>query len=422
MFRKLRNRFLLINLVMISSLMIIAFSVIYYINHRAVWTGIDSELYRMSAMYRRDLINQGLIKDGNDTSQIPPFDRGSQPSEPSVSFSLLIDKDGNVLYIRSIFDLEIDIYDTAKNTALSQNKDKGNFKLGQNQWAYIINKTSGGDMLVFLDISSRMTILTNLIDTFLMASLVSLFCIYFISRFFANRSIKPVREAFDKQKQFIADASHEIRTPISVIRTNAELILSNPDNTVRDQSKWIRYIETEAENMTRLTNDLLYLTQVDSMNTKMVYMDLDISEEAENVILMMEAAAYEKKIVLDYEIEPGLTVYGSREQIREVITILCENAIKYANESGSVDVKLKKKHNTVILTVANTGDGIPEEHIGKIFDRFYRVDQSRSRRQGSYGLGLAIAKAIIEQHKGKIFVKSRSNESTTFYVELPVKM
>jgi two-component system, OmpR family, sensor histidine kinase CiaH len=421
MFRKLRNKFLLINLIIISSLMIIAFSIIYCINFRSAWTGIDSELYRMSAMYKRDLINQGLVKDGIDTSQIPPFDRSSQPSEPSVSFSLLIDKDGNVLYIRSIFDLEIDIYDTAKNTALSQNKGKGNFKLGQNQWAYIIDKTSGGDMLVFLDISSRMIILTNLVNTFLIVSLVSLFCIYFISRFFANRSIKPVREAFDKQKQFIADASHEIRTPISVIRTNAELILSNPDNTVRDQSKWIRYIETEAENMTRLTNDLLYLTQVDNMDTKMIYMDLNVSEEAENVILMMEAAAYERKIILGYEIEPELTVYGSREQIREVITILCENAIKYTNESGSVDVKLKKKHNAVILTVTNTGDGIPEEHIGKIFDRFYRVDQSRSRRQGSYGLGLAIAKAITEQHKGKIYVKSRVNEGTTFYVELPVK-
>lgn len=245
-----------------------------------------------------------------------------------------------------------------------------------------------------------------------------LIILYFASRFFANRSIAPVKEAFEKQKQFIADASHELKTPLTIINTNADVLLSNSDDTIHNQSKWLHYIKSETERMTSLTNDLLYLTEMDDSRSRMIYSKFNLSDVVENIILTMEAVIFEKHISLEYDIEPDLTVLGNSEQIKQVIMILLDNAVKYSNPKGSVTLSLKKQHNDMVLAVTNTGEGIAPEHLASIFDRFYRTNASRARKQGGYGLGLAIAKSIIEQHKGKIYAKSFVGESTTFYVHL----
>jgi two-component system, OmpR family, sensor histidine kinase CiaH len=272
---------------------------------------------------------------------------------------------------------------------------------------------------VFLDITSRYAILTNLIYTFLAVALAMLIVIFFISRFFANKAIKPIKETFDRQKQFIADASHELKTPLAVINTNAEVLLSNSEDTIKNQSKWIHYIKSEVVRMTTLTNDLLYLAKVDQSDIKLISTDFDLSEAIENVILTMEASIFENKIQLDYSVEPNVIINGNSEQFKQVVVILLDNALKYTNPKGKISLSLKKFNTKAIMTVANTGEGIPEEHLDKIFDRFYCIDKSRSRNSGGYGLGLSIAKAIVEQHTGKISVKSKVNDNTTFTVEIP---
>lgn len=134
----------------------------------------------------------------------------------------------------------------------------------------------------------------------------------------------------------------------------------------------------------------------------------------------MEAVIFEKHLAFDYEIEPHLMAYGNSEQIKQVILVLLGNAIKYTNPQGSINITLKKQHHDILFSIANTGEGISSEHLERIFDRFYRTDPSRARKHGGYGLGLAIAKAIVDQYKGKIYVKSIIHEKTTFYVQLPL--
>ena len=152
----------------------------------------------------------------------------------------------------------------------------------------------------------------------------------------------------------------------------------------------------------------------------MIFTNYNLSEAIENVILTMEAVIFENNIFLNYNIEPNLIIHGNIEQIKQVAIIHLDNALKYTNSKGKVDVSLKRLHNNIILTVTNTGEGIPEDHINKIFDRFYRIDKSRARKSGGYGLGLSIAKAIIDEHNGRIFADSILNVRTTFTVELPV--
>jgi signal transduction histidine kinase len=409
MFKDLRNKFLILNLVIISVMMLGSFSSIYLITYNNVQRGIDAELHKLSEF---------KIKSGQGPKDLHYNFNNNEPApERSVSFSLITDTKGVIINSFSVFDMDNDFYETAKNIALSKSKDRGNFKLDDNNWAFIKESYIDGYRIVFLDITSRISILTNLVYTFLIVAFVMLIIIFFISRFFANKSIKPIKEAFDKQKQFIEDASHELKTPLAVINTNVDVLLNENDN-MNTQSKWLYYIKSEVQRMTKLTNDLLYLTQIDSSDIKMFFSDFDLSETVENVILTMEAVIFENNILLDYDIEPNLLIHGNNEQIKQVIIILLDNALKYTNPNDKVYVTLKKYNNNIVLSVTNSGKGIPEEYIDKLFDRFYRVDKSRSRNSGGYGLGLAIAKSIIKQHGGKISAKSVLNASTTFSIEL----
>lgn len=422
MFTKLRNRFLIVNLVTISIMMLVAFTTIYVITYGDVQNDINMDLHRIMENYKSPGGDTGRLGANKGTSPLTDNKRmediGNVPPERSISFMLKTDKESNLTGKKSNFTMDDEFYNTALQEALSAGKDTGRFTLDSSKWIFNIQHTNEGSMLVFLDITAQQNILTNLIYTFSIVGSAMLIILYFASRFFANRSIAPVKEAFDKQKQFIADASHELKTPLTIINTNTDVLLSNSDDTIHNQSKWLHYIKSETERMTRLTNDLLYLTEMDDSRSTMIYSKFNLSDAVENIILTMEAVIFEKHVSLEYDIEPNLTVQGNSEQMQQVIMILLDNAVKYTNPKGSVTLSLKKQHNDVVLSVTNTGEGIATEHLARIFDRFYRTDASRARKQGGYGLGLAIAKSIVEQHKGKIYAKSTVGESTTFYVHL----
>lgn len=398
-------------MVTISVMMLLAFTSIYLITYNNIHSDIAKELGSISEFNRK-------ANENPDKPQ-PDFDKPPPPHR-SVSFSLITDKQWNTVEISSIFDMEDEFYKTAKNAAISEGTPAGDFKIDGNYWAYTIKPYSDGYKIVFLDISSQQGILNNLIYTFLIVASVMLIFIFIISRFFANKAIQPVQEAFEKQKQFIADASHELKTPLTVINTNVDVLLSNEESNANEQSKWLHYIKSEVERMTKLTNDLLYLTQMNDWDMKMIYTEFDISKAVQGVVLTMEAVIFENQIIFEDDIEPNLKIFGNNEQIKQVVMILLDNAIKYTNNKGTVSIELKKSHNNLSLSVTNTGVGIPEEHLDKVFDRFYRIDTSRERKSGGYGLGLSIAKTIIEQHRGKISVRSIANEYTTFSIELPL--
>jgi len=420
MFKRLRNRFLVLNLVIISFVMFIAFLSIYLITYNNVQTDIENDLRRVLEFDKGLEINKNSPQLEFVGAQRLPVDNHPQPpSNRSISFSIRVDPNGNITDFSSAFEIDEEFYELAKDKALSSNSDIGKFKADDTYWAFLIKPYLSGKQLVFLDITSRQAILANLVYTFTFVALIMLIVIFFISKFFADRAIKPVQEAFEKQKQFVADASHELKTPLATISTNADALLANPEDTIKNQSKWLYYIKSETERMAKLTNDLLYLAQMDYAEVKMVFSDFNLSKLVENAILTMEAIFFENGISLSYEIEPDLIAHGNQEQIQQVIMILMDNAIKYTDHQGKVSVFLKKQQNNLLFSVTNTGKGIPAENIDRVFDRFYRIDESRTRKSGGYGLGLAIAKTIVEQHGGKISVKSIPDESTTFYIKLP---
>lgn len=221
MFKQLRNKFLMLNLVIISIMMLISFSSIYLITYKNVQNDIRNEINKLTDVNQKNNKIPKEIK--SDNTNTMDMDEKQHPGR-SVSFTLIIDNDNNIVSHSSMLDMDEDSYESAKEKALSLNTNEGRFKLDDTTWEFLRKPSldNSGYKIVFLDVTDRYSYLTSLIYTFSAVAFVMLIAIFFISRFFANRSIKPIKETFDRQKQFIADASHELKTPLAVINTNTK--------------------------------------------------------------------------------------------------------------------------------------------------------------------------------------------------------
>lgn len=336
----------------------------------------------------------------------------------SLTFTVQTDENGNITKTNMPFDLGEDFYTECMSEFIAS--ERGRLKSDSGYWAYKSVKTENGYVTAFTQINSEQTVMFNLLIVLLLVALMALIIAFLIGLFSANRSIKPVEESYNKQKQFVADASHELKTPLTTINTNVDVLLSHEDSLVRDERKWLDYIKTETERMTKLTNDLLYLARLDHNENAVMLSRVSFSEAAESVILLMEAVIFEKNVNMTYDIAPELYVNGSAEQLKQIVMILVDNAVKYTPAKGDINVTLKKEESNAVLTVRNSGEGISEEALEHVFERFYREDKSRARKSGGYGLGLAIAHAIVTSYKGTIKVKSEKNKFTEFKVKLPL--
>ena len=235
---------------------------------------------------------------------------------------------------------------------------------------------------------------------------------YIISKKLSNIIVKPVEETMEKQKQFISDASHELKTPLAVIEANVDVL----ENKV-GKNKWMEYIQSEITSMNKLINDLLFLAKTENINTIKNKEQINISDEIKMVSSMFESVAYEKSVNIKYDIQEDIKVNVDKEDIKQITSILLDNAIKHTDSGNNVYVELKKEKGLNIIKIKNEGKPIPEEEQNKIFERFYRVDKSRNRSEKRYGLGLAIAKTIVEKYNGKIGVNCK-NGITEFKIVL----
>ena len=440
MFKKLRNKLLIINTLIIAALVLSSFSVIYIMTAQNVNKSISQKLDRAIEFIRPDHNPRQKDNMQKPIDDVPPNQNGNVPPNPntvdpnadninksdkqkqefSLTFTVTTDTDGNVEKVNSPFDLTEDFYTDKINNIIYGSEDKGQIRSSNGYWSYKVVPLDTGFIIAFTECQAEHAMLRNLFLILLLVGVVALTAAFLISLSSANRSIKPVEESYNKQKQFVADASHELKTPLTTINTNVDVLLSHQENTIGEEKKWLDYIKTETERMTKLTNDLLYLARIDHDDGNVIFSKVSFSEAAESVILLMEAVIFENNVNLTYDITPDLFVNGSTEQLKQLVMILLDNAVKYTPKSGDINITLNHESSDAVLTVRNTGVGISEDAQKQIFERFYREDKSRARESGGYGLGLAIAKAITTACKGSIKVYSKKNEYTEFTVKIPV--
>ena len=252
---------------------------------------------------------------------------------------------------------------------------------------------------------------------------IALLIVSAIGYYMAGRAIIPLKEAYDKQKQFAADASHELRTPLAVLMASAELLLADPSITNPFLRQVLEDLKSEVKKMTNLVSDLLMVARSDNNALKMKIQRVDLSEILQQVVRTMIPIAEKKKIRLAGENFDKIIINADEQKIKQLVIILVDNAIKYTPEGGSVLVSLESFNlERAIFAVMDSGIGIAPEDLDKVFERFYRVDKARSREMGGNGLGLAIASEIVKIHEGKISVESKLGEGTKFTVELKVNL
>lgn len=301
------------------------------------------------------------------------------------------------------------------DTSLASEKPTGIIKEYNLRFCRV--KTPFTQCLVFADISGELETLKNLLKTCLLIGLISFAVFFVISVFLAKWAVGPVDRAWTQQRQFVADASHELKTPLTVILTNAEMLHSQ-DYDESSRRRFSDNILVMSQQMRGLVESLLELARVDSGSVKVAMTVLNFSRLAEDALLPFEPIYFEENLSIKSHLENDIYIKASESHLRQLIGILLDNARKYSDPASEITVCLKKQGKRhCILSVENPGPAINPADLKDIFKRFYRIDKARSMN-GSYGLGLSIAESIVACHHGKIWCESK-NGRNTFFVRLP---
>lgn len=407
MLKQLRWKFILINMILVTLVLTIVFAAVLAFSYRRL------EMESTQAMER-------VLRSGNTNFPKREIGGGKPPNEKEPSktmtaaFYVELNDDGAV---KNVFGENVTVTNEAALDAivanvLAQGRPSGTVR-GENL-RFLIQD----NRIAFADRTNEIESLTSLLEASALVGFFGLLAFFGISLFLARWAMRPIEKSWRQQRQFVADASHELKTPLTVILANMGIVLSHREETVQSQIKWLQYTQAEASRMKELVGSLLFLAQADDMQEALALSEVNFSDVVWSSVLPFESVAFEQNKTLVSEIANNVVIRGNEDHLRRLTAILLDNAIKYTDECGTITLRLQKAQDKALLTVHNTGAQIPAGQLAHIFERFYRVDGSRTREKGGYGLGLSIAQSIVQSHHGRISVQS-GKQGTIFTVSLP---
>lgn len=367
------------------------------------------EKHSIESILKHNVKKNDYFNDISTSPSISDFESYNKEKEIFIDYEVY-----NVIFDNDSYDIEVILTtDTdskgkislieKKATFFKKRGDRTKVNLLFSNYSYNVE----GNVVTIIDNSYQSSELHEFILVtsilFLLIELLS----YFVSKFLTEWITKPVLESFNREKRFIGDASHELKTPIAVIMASADAYQADKDN------KWIENIKSESDRMNKLITDLLDLSKLEN-EKDFEKENINLSKLVESSLLPYECLFYENNLKFNYELSENIYFKCNANSIKELISILIDNAIKYSVKKGMVDVKLYRDKD-IYLLVSNKGEAISEADREKIFERFYKVDKSRNRKSNNYGLGLSIAKQIVNLHDGEISAESKGG-ITTFKV------
>ena len=325
-------------------------------------------------------------------------------------YTFILDRNNNIIHKISHSENSFDNKIVNKANKIVSNNYKSKIKVNSLYFSDISYNLKAGEYLVVVDTSNVRYRLSSLLLISIFILGLSEMLVYYVSKKITKWITDPVEETFNKQKEFIADASHELKTPLAVIMASVSCIESD-----KKSEKWLNNIKTESDRMNNLITKLLDLSKSENKDNKQIYTLNNLSKIVEKRALVLESLAFENNVEINNEIENDIMFKCNGVDIDAVVNVLIDNAIKHSYKNTAIKIKLYKNKNEIILEVINNGKDIPADECDKIFERFYRSDKSRNRDSNRYGLGLAIAKNIVNNHDGQIKAYSKDN-LTTFKV------
>lgn len=282
------------------------------------------------------------------------------------------------------------------------------------EYRYLRSEEDGNIRIIFLDCGRSLTNLRTMLFAGILVSLLGLAAVLLLLILFSRRIVRPLAESYEKQRRFITDAGHELKTPLTIIGADTDLA-----EMELGENEWLADIRRQAERLTGLTNDLIYLSRMEEEQPKLSLIEFPLSDVAEETAQSFLAPAQTQGKTLSLAIEPMLSFYGEEKSIRQLLSILLDNALKYSPEGGEISLSVRKQNRSVVLTVSNPSvRPLEKGEQAQLFDRFYRGDPSRSG-EGGYGLGLSIAAGIAAAHRGKIRAESPDGVCLVITAVLP---
>lgn len=402
MINRSKKQFIMWHMSINTIIILVCFFVIYFVTLSSIQVRNNERLNLISADY---------------ASSMATFEKSIfESNDYSIFFSVTLDEQNLVTSVRSPIDLKPNTISEAIKLYLEKEKIKGDINFSGKHWVYTTTAqfsitANQVREILFLDVTESFNLLQNLLIIFFVVGLSVVIVNFFISVLFARRVVRPISESFEKQKRFVADASHELKTPLAVMTSNVEALIS--ETNLPEVNHWTHNILMQIERMDMLVKNLLFLAKADEKIAITEFSQVNISKILDEVLTEMEVPIYEKNLHLEVNIIPNIIIQSNAFDIKQVIVILLDNAIKYTNDNGKIIVSLEKTKAHVSVIIENTCNGIPKEHLPHIFDRFYRTNESRNH-DGSFGLGLSIAKAIMVKVGGNICVNSTDNKSVSF--------
>ena len=405
MIRKLRWQFVAACMGLIAAVLAIVFG--------CVWVSAQNALEHSSHM----ALEQALSRRGGDL--LPGFRQNGGDDQVLLPY-FTVQVWGTTVYVTggTYSGLEdTDALTAILTDCLSQEADEGS--LSDYSLRYLRQDDGLYTQIAFVDISLETAALRQMMASYLRIGLLSLLLLAGASFLLSLRVTRPVERAWRQQRQFFSDASHELKTPLTVILSNAEM-LETSDLPERE-SRWRDNILSESRQMKTLVEEMLTLSRTEDAQRKPTVADVDLSDLSEDCALAFEPVAFEAGKPLSWDVTPALTVSGDGEKLRRLLSILLDNAAKYGAPGEGIVLSLRAERSQAILSVANGSGGhpIPPEELPRLFERFYRADASRGEQSG-FGLGLPIAQAIAKEHHGALRAES-DEQATRFTFTLPLK-
>lgn len=411
MIKKLKKRVRLLIEIPLFLLITLISAAFLYLNYTSIMSSANDTLNRFSVVS-----NDGEESSGELAEREKKEPGENAPEKPKGDADNDKTENYGALYEFEIEDGAISSQTTDNSSAVDTaiklaGSDEGSGVA--NGYFYRVQKKGAQNYAVKLlrnDSLYQSFVLTNVVT--LVIFVVGIITVILISLFVSKIVIEPVAKNEEKQKAFISDTSHELKTPLAVIAANAEVLESEVG-----QNKWLGYIQRETAGMEQLVGSLLLLSRAENNGGEITYADFDLSHRAEICAAAFETLAFENGVTLHSEIEPSISFHGSEYDIETIISPLLDNAIRHTPKDGNMYLTVKRERSAVTITVQNEGEPIPAEDMDKIFDRFYRVDKARNRSENRFGLGLSIVQALAQRYNGNVRVKCE-NGITAFTVTL----
>lgn len=398
--------------------MMVMVTIILLVVFFAVLHTTKNNLEKQSTMLLHQSLRPKNMNSGPDHS---PNDMQKPPQDmriPTMTVNINSNGEITVLQNRLYFLEEQDILDQLNKISLDGKIKTG--EISSYNLRYVFEKIEKGNTrIAFIDISTEKAVLKNLILSSLVIGVSAIVLFLFLSIFLSYWAIKPVKKTWDQQRQFVADASHELKTPLTVIISNTDMLVLNKTALDKKNTFRVDNIKTESMRMKNLVEEMLTLAKTDTDTPYLVKDKVNLSDIVEDSALLYESILYDDNKVLITDIKHEIFIEGDASKLRQLVDILLDNAKKYSPIEQDINIKLSIKSKKTILSVTNKGDIIPQNELTKIFHRFYRIDKSRSNN-GGFGLGLSIAQNIVKEHKGDIWAESNEQDGITFFASFNV--